>query len=272
MLVIFLVLGVAVGLGLAANFLFQKKEKSDDADKQGASVRDVLGATALLAALLIAIVLSGASSSYSTARTAAVQEANALDNLYESAEYVEQPERQAIHSAVVCYARAVMGPEWEAMSDGERSSVPNNWTGLGSHGLRHMLLQMTPEARGFNLVVAADQKRGDLRSDRLIQAKPTVPKVLSWLMLILVGLSLGGLAYSIPRKENAPQVIALGTVALLFAFVLALIHNFDRPFNGLLALEPVAMENTAADIGEDYADSYHAEPPCDGRGQPTSSM
>lgn len=272
MLAIVLVIGASVGLGLAANFLFRKKEKSDDVDKQGASVRDVLGATALLAALLIAIVLSGASSSYSSARTAAVQEANALDNLYESAEYVAQPARQDIHSAVVCYARAVMGPEWEAMADGERSSVPNNWTGLGSHGLRNTLLKMTPEAQGFTMVAAADQKRGDLRSERLIQARPTVPAVLSWLMLILVGLSLGGLAYSIPRKESTPQRIALVAVAALFCFVLALIHNFDRPFSGVLALEPVALQNTAADIGEDYANSYDAEPPCDERGQPRSDM
>jgi hypothetical protein len=70
--------------------------------------------------------------------------------------------------------------------------------------LRKTFIEMTPEVQGFGLVVSADQKRGELRSERLFQAKPTVPAILSWLMLLLVGLSLGGLAYSLPRTHNIP--------------------------------------------------------------------
>lgn len=269
MIAIFLVLVVSVCIGLAANFWFNHKRKSADVDKvEGVSVRDVLGATSLLAALLIAIVLSGAGTSYSTARTAAVQEANALDNLYESAEYVAMPARKSIHTAAVCYARSVMGPEWAAMAKGETSTVPNSWTGTGPYGLRRTLIEMTPAAEGFGMVVAADQKRGDLRSERLIQAKPTVPAILSWLMLFLVGLSLGALAYSIPPLKNTAQIIALGVVTLLFSFVLVLIHNFDRPFSGVLALSSDAMQKTQQDISTDYADAYGTELPCDAQGRP----
>ena len=116
MFVIIASLTAAVVIGVFLNVRFKDKDKDDEPKKQGAAVHEILGATALLAALLIAIVLSGAGASYSAARAAASQEANALDNLYESAEYLEQPGRQAVHNAAVCYARAVMGPEWEAMA------------------------------------------------------------------------------------------------------------------------------------------------------------
>jgi len=84
MLAIFFTLATAVAISLALNFFFQRRKKDADKDKE-ASVRDILGATSLLAALLIAIVLSGASSSYTSARAAAKAEADTVDNLYEAA-------------------------------------------------------------------------------------------------------------------------------------------------------------------------------------------
>jgi hypothetical protein len=51
-----------------------------------------------------------------------------VDNLFESTEYVPDPERRALQAAIVCYARAVAGPEWAAMGDGETSDVPSAWT------------------------------------------------------------------------------------------------------------------------------------------------
>lgn len=120
MFVIIASLTAAVVIGVFLNVRFKDKGKDDESKKQGASVHEILGATALL----IAIVLSGAGASYSAARAVASQEANALDNLYESAEYLEQPSRQDVHNAAVCYARAVMGPEWEAMATGDSSTEP----------------------------------------------------------------------------------------------------------------------------------------------------
>jgi cytochrome bd-type quinol oxidase subunit 2 len=248
MLTIFLVIPVAVAIGLALNFLFHGKDSAAETDTQRASVRDILGATALLAALLIALVLSAASESYTAARTAAKTEADTIDNLYESAEYVPLPARQAIQAAAVCYSRAVIGPDWEAMAKGEESRVPSNWTGTGPHGLRKTFIEMTTQAPGFGLVVSADQKRGELRSERLVQARPTVPSILSWLMVFLVALSLVGVAYSIPladKHARSAQFVALGIVTILFCFVLNLIYDFDLPFSGLLSLEPTAMQKSS---------------------------
>jgi hypothetical protein len=269
LLLTLLFLAVAVAVGVAVN-LRRGRDHADD-DTEGASVLNVLEATALLAGLLVAIVLSDASGSYSEARSAAKSEADTVDSLYESAEYVDLPARQAIQAAVVCYARAVAGPEWDAMDNGESSRVPNNWTGTGPFGIRRALIDITPEAQGFDLVQPGDQARGELRSDRLTQARPTVPAILYWFMVLLVGLSLAGLAYSIPRQKNRAQIAALSVVTVLFGLVLFLISNFDRPYSGVLRLKPSAMRIVEQDVSEDYAEAYNTALPCDAEGRPLES-
>jgi hypothetical protein len=74
---LFLAVAVAVGVGLN---LRRARDGADD-DTEGASVLNVLEATALLAGLLVAIVLSDASGSYSEARSAAKSEADTVDSL-----------------------------------------------------------------------------------------------------------------------------------------------------------------------------------------------
>lgn len=268
LLLVILLLILALASGLAAKLLTVRPEDTDE--KEGATVQNVLAATGLITALVVAFVISGASSSYSAARTAAKAEADVVDNLYEAAEYVAMPFRQNIQAAAVCYARAVAGPEWDAMAGGDRSPVPSNWTGTQPYGIRRALIAMGPSASGFSLVQSADAKRGELRNERVAQASPTVPGPYFWFMVALLALSLGGLAYSIPRAENRPQLVALGVVVMVFVAVVFLVYNFDRPFSNLLALKPTPITSAAQDIAQDYEDAYQSPLPCNELGEPTA--
>ena len=50
---------------------------------------------------------------------------------------------------------------------------------------------------------------------------------------------------------------------------LALIRSLDRPFSGVLKIDPTALSVTAADIGEDFANDHGAKRlPCNARGEP----
>lgn len=264
LLAIVLVVLLVVALGLALNFRMGRVKKLDP--KEGASVQNIFVATELLAGLLLAIVLADAGASYGSARAAAKQEADVIDTLYESAEYAEMPFRQQIQADAACYARAVVGPEWKTLAKGKRSPVPNNWTGTRPGGLRATFLEMTPEAPAFGLVQGVDVERGSLRSERLTQASPTVPRGLVWFVVVLISLSLGGLAQSIPRTGNRPQLIALGLVVLTFLGAMALMYNLDRPFSGVLAIEPTAMRTLEQDISQEYQDRYKVQLPCDEQG------
>lgn len=266
MILIAMVLVGAVGAGLGANYYLGRRQGKDP--KEGSTALSILGATALLSAFIIALVLAGTAGSYAAASTAAKQEADIVDTLYESAEYIDMPFRKRIHAAAACYARAVAGPEWDMLAVGERSPVPNNWTGTGPLGIRRTLIDMGVGAKGFSLVQSADARRGDLRNERIRQASPTVPEPLFWLMIVLVGISLGGLAFGIPRARNIAHLVALAVVTLLFIATIGLLYNLDRPFSGVLAQEPTAMMDTAGDVSEDYVEAYKEPLPCDEQGQP----
>jgi hypothetical protein len=146
--------------------------------------------------------------------------------------------------------------------------VPANWTGTQPGGIRRTLIKMTPSAVGFGDIRSADQTRGAQRSERIAQSQSTVPDPLYDLMVVLLALALGTLAYSVPRKNNLEEMCALGLVTLIFAAVLLLIANFDRPFSGVLKLKPTTMQRTAKDIGHDYVVAFHTQPPCDANGHP----
>jgi hypothetical protein len=231
----------------------------------------VLSGTGLIGAFLLAIVLSTASSSYSSAQKAAKQKADVIDTLYESANYVDQPFRQRFQAAAVCYARAVVGPEWKTLAKGERSPVPNNWTGTKPTGIRAALIEMTPKAQGFSLIQSADAQRGGLRSERVTQANPSVPTPVMWFMVILISMTIAGLAYAIPRKLNASHLAALGVVVVTFGVDIALIYNLDRPFSGVLAIKSTAMQETADDDSADYIEDY-GKLPCDDQGNPAADV
>lgn len=196
-----------------------------------------------------------------------------MDNLFETAAYLREPRRQELQAAVVCYARAVAGPEWDAMSHGTSSKVPNNWTGAKGHGIRRSLkrlyLELDPASVLLARINSADSARGDARRDRLTYATPTIPTAVTTFMLLLASLTLAAMVFSIPRTNNGPQLVTLAVVAGLIAMSLLLIRNLDRPFSGVLRLAPSAMQISAQQDGDDYAAAYHRRPPCDSVGNPS---
>lgn len=88
-------------------------------------------------------------------------------------------------------------------------------------------------------------------------------------MLILVFLSVITLAFFIPRRRNTAQRIAVLVPAVLFICALALVNELDRPFSGLVKIEPTAMSITADDITADFLEEYGGNRlPCNERGEP----
>lgn len=269
-LLVLLLFGSAMAAGYGLNVLFGKLHSTDATE--GASVGTVLGPAGTVGVFFLALVLFGAAGSFTETGKLIKQEAAVMDNLYEAAEYVpDESIRQRFHAATVCYALAVAGPEWVALGKGETSTVPSNWTGTGEFGIRKALLDLTPAGQGFSLVLAQDQKRGDLRSDRVAKLTPSTPDLIFWFLIVLIAISMGGVAFSIPRERNTPQIASLAIVLIVYTALMATVYTLDRPFSGLLSVAPTAMKSTAADIEADYKDEHRQPLPCDAQGNPRAT-
>lgn len=279
MIVVAIVILGSLVVGLVGNYVFHERILAIT-NRQGLDsyfiypqTNNVFGPTGTLLALFIAFVLFGAADSYSGAKTAAQTEAAVVQSFYRTADYLPDRYALALQRAAICYARAIYGPEWQLMRDGhnELSPIAQNWVGAGPDGVRTILHEVGTGNDLFSTLLSADQSRADARRERLTQADPTIPGIVSAFMLFAIALTIVFLAMISPRKSAAHSSASiLAAITLLGA--LFLIHNLDRPFRGPLALDPVQMQITEQTVYQEFDKRYGADRlGCDKQGKPTAA-
>ncbi|MFB7407041.1 hypothetical protein ACFCZ2_07630 [Streptomyces sp. NPDC056202] len=259
-----LVIAVAVAAllaGLAANRWLRPRLLNED-DDTGMAVKDLVGPLLTLTVLLLAFVLVTANGSYGKAEVASRGEARALDQLVETAEYAPEAQRARIQADAVCYARAVRTQEWPAMADGDGSPAPSVWSTDFRAAFRDLAGQPV-----FGMLVAADNKRSDEREERLTQATASIPSAILWFLLATLTITVIGLGICLPRRNNRGQVVTLVVITALLTTTLCIIRDVDRPFGGIIQVEPTAISEAERQATRDFTANHPAaELPCDDRG------
>ncbi|MFF0433319.1 hypothetical protein ACFYU9_13965 [Streptomyces sp. NPDC004327] len=252
---------IALLAGLAANRWLRPRLLSED-DGTGMAVKDMVGPLLTMTVLLLSFVLVTANSSYGKAEVASRGEARALDQLVESAEYAPAVQRARIQAGAVCYARAVREQEWPAMSDGHGSPAPSVWSADFRQTFHS--LQGTPV---FGMLVAADNKRSDERDERLTQASASIPSAIFYFLLATLVITVMALGICLPRKNNRGQLITLTVITALLTTMLVIIRDVDRPFGGIINVEPTAITEVERQATRDFLAHHPTTPlPCDAKG------
>ncbi|MFJ4713826.1 hypothetical protein [Streptomyces sp. NPDC088785] len=257
MTLVIVVAAVALLSGLAANRFLRPRLLSED-DDTGMAVKDLVGPLLTLTVLLLAFVLVTANGSYGKAEVASRGEARALDQLVETAEYAPEKQRAEIQAAAVCYARAVRTQEWPAMADGRGSAAPSVW----STAFRRTFRDLEGEPV-FGMLIAADNKRSDEREERLTQATASIPSAILWFLLATLAITVVALGMCIPRRRNRGQLITLVVITALLTTTLCIIRDVDRPFGGIIDVEPTAITDAEGQATRDFVTNHPAaELPC----------
>ncbi|MFD6284732.1 hypothetical protein [Streptomyces sp. NPDC060205] len=260
MTLVIIVAVVALLAGLAANRYLRPRLMSDD--DAGMAVKDLVGPLLTLTVLLLAFVLVTASGSHGKAEVAARGEARALDQLSEIAEYTPTTERARIQADTVCYARAVRVHEWPAMADGKGAAEPSVW----STDLRRSFRDLEGKPV-FGMLIGADNKRSDEREERLTQATASIPSAIFWFLLATLTLTIVTLAVCLPRRNNRGQLIVLTVITALLTTTLCIIRDVDRPFGGIIDVEPTAITEIERQATRDFLANHEAaDLPCDDKG------
>ncbi|OQR63505.1 hypothetical protein B6E66_14405 [Streptomyces maremycinicus] len=261
MLLVITVAVLALLAGLAANRFLRPRLLSED-DDTGMGVKDLVGPLLTLTVLLLAFVLVTANGSYGKAEVASRGEARALDQLVETAEYAPQAEREQIQADAVCYARAVRFHEWPAMADGKGSAAPSVWSTDFRRAFR--TLEGKPV---FGMLITADNKRSDEREERLTQATASIPSAILWFLLATLAITVVSLGICLPRRNNRGQIVTLVIITALLTTTLCIIRDVDRPFGGIINVEPTAITEAERQANRDFL-AHHdaAELPCDSHG------
>ncbi|WP_306318487.1 MULTISPECIES: hypothetical protein [unclassified Streptomyces] len=266
MVIAIVVAAFALIAGLVANRYLRPRLLTED-DDSGMAVKDLVAPLLTLTVLLLAFVLVTANGSYGKAEVASRGEARALDQLVETAEYAPAAQRSDVQADAICYARAVRVKEWPAMSEGKGSTAPSVW----STDLRRTFRTMQGD-EAFGMLVSADHKRSDEREERLTQATASIPSAIFWFLLAVLAVTVAALGLCLPRKDNRGQLAALTLVTVLLTATLCIIRDVDRPFGGIVDVEPTAISDVEQQATRDFlAHAKLSDLPCDKQGDRTTS-
>lgn len=200
-------------------------------------VLEVIGTTY---AVILAFTLSGVWSTAQQAQANEAQEANALVNVFRIASQLQDPNAKRIQDLSVRYADNVLQHEWAAMQKGqmtpENADIINQLWLLAGQSQAHAQLgaiaayQLMEELRGLT----------QYRRLRAMQTSEHLPKIL-WAVLIAGGIITVGAAsfFGVKTFSFQAQVLVL---TVLISLVLVAIADIDRPYQGLVKVEPTGFD------------------------------
>jgi hypothetical protein len=221
-------------------------------------------------AVLLAFVVFLAFQSYTSAGTAAEEEAAATATMMRTSELIEGAAAEKIHADLRCYAQAVINDEWPLMQSGGEvhSDAVDHWLIEFERAAGQLEVEGALEQEAFSELFAESNTRETARAERLSEADGVVPRPV-WLVLLAGGLTI--LVYTTffgdPRERLVTQMMMAGAVAVIIVSGLLLVAFFNHPYTESAGgLEPTAMERA---LSQDRVEAQLGELPCDENGRPT---
>ena len=227
--------------------------------------------TGTIFAVMVGFVFLIAFQSYASARSSARTEAGAVVALFHAADAFPGPGREKLQAELICYSRAVVDDEWEAMAEDRSSNLVSHWESrLEATFERVRPVGITASNAQQNWFDETDARRGARRA-RLAEADPFVPTPI-WFLLIVAGLAVVAyaLCFADRRERRDSQVllaVAVTTVVSASLLTIAFLDNAYGDHAG--AITPKPMRGTATALQrERAAQDPGAALPCDGQGEP----
>ena len=270
LLVVAAVVVVAAGVGLAVHVADVRRSTGDDdrSTVEGLDIADLSRPLLTLVALLLAFVLVQTFSSFQDASDSASEEATAVLSEAHAARRLTSESAVSIIGELRCYALAVAGPGWDALAATRRTSPV---TEEANDRVEEALLaasEVAADQPALDIVLDADNARIAARRDRLNEAKPSVPTLVTVLLVVSVAITVGGSAALTNRRVRLPYSIpVLAATVVVFAGSLVVIIDLDRKFEGFARVEPVELRDVEQRLAELTGG---VPPPCDERGNPTT--
>ncbi|MGY1743421.1 MULTISPECIES: bestrophin-like domain [unclassified Blastococcus] len=253
-------------LGLLAQCRLARRERTDGQDAaEGIPLTDLLAPVRILVALVLAFVLVQTFSSYEDASDAAEDEAGAVATEAVAAALLPSPTGPELVGLLRCYARAVAGPGWASLEETRRTSS------ISSDADARVAAAVARAQQGgisetlVGEVVTAERDRVAARRDRLAEAAPSVPAIVTALLVGCVAITVASTAAFAGRRiRPSLRWALLGLTALIFTASLLVILDLDRPFGGVARIDPTAIRSVEEQLGTLPAG---ADPPCDRSGE-----
>jgi hypothetical protein len=242
----FVIAMVATALAIMAMLFVRRRAPEGSYFTDGDRASGVFGVLASGFAILLGFIIFLAFTTYDQSRSGAESEAVIVAQQLETAQYFEQPTRDELTGALVCYARYVAGPEWDRLEDGSLGDVVNPWSAAMFRILEPVEPQTAREDNAYGKWFDQTSDRQQARQDRVHGASGVIPTPL-WIVLFTVAIVIFVyMLFFADRGEGAvTQGMLMGSVVFVMVVLLLLLQFLDNPYRpGVGSLRPAAMERT----------------------------
>ena len=266
-----LIVVAAVAVTVAAMLLVRRRAPEGSYFSDGDRASGVFGVLATGFSVLLGFIIFLAFTSYDQSRSGAEAEALAVQEQIQTAQFLPSAVRAELTGELLCYARSVVGPEWDRMEAGTQGDAINPWGVALFQTIRGVEPRSASEGSAYDKWLDQTSARAEARLDRIHGAEGVIPTPL-WIALFLISIVVFVyMLFFADRGEGAvTQALLMGSVAAVITVMLLLLGFLDSPFgSGVGTLEPTAMERTLRIADEALgAIGDTVRPPCDAEGRP----
>jgi hypothetical protein len=266
-----LIVAGAVAFAVTAMLLVRRRAPAGSRFADGDRASGVFGVLATGFSVLLGFVVFLAFESYDQSRSGAEQEALALAQQVETAQFLGNPVADELTAELVCYGRSVVFAEWPRAESGDLGDDINPWGVELFQTIETVEPDRPSEEAAYSKWLDQTSEREAARIDRIHGAVGVIPAPLWAVLLFISFVIFVFMLFFADRDEGAiTQGVLMGSVTAVIAVMLLLIGFLDSPFHeGVGGVRPVAMERTL-DIIDQALDAANrgVTLPCDPRGTP----
>jgi hypothetical protein len=260
---------VVTAIAVVAMLLVRTRAPEGSYFSDGDRASGVFGVLATGFSVLLGFIIFLAFTSYDASRAGAEAEATIVAQQVQTAQFLPDSAAEDLTGELICYARTVAGPEWDAVNAGTLGNSVNPWGAAMFHTVKTLQPDKATEQSAYERWMAQTADREQARVDRLHGAEGIIPAPL-WLVLFLISAVIFAyMLFFADRGESAvTQGMLMGSVTVVITLLLLLLVFFNNPHGGGVGrLQPTAMERALRliDAQLDVA-GVDVTPPCDQHG------
>ena len=260
---------VATAVTTGVMLLVRRRAPEGSYFSDGDRASGVFGVLATGFSVLLGFLIFLAFTSYDQARSGAEDEATIVVQQVETAQFMPGDAGEELTAELVCYARSVVGPEWEALDDGDLDHAINPWAVAMYQTLRTIEPKTNAEQSTYDQWLEQTGDRQQARNDRIHGAEGILPTPL-WLGLLAIAIVIFVymLFFADSSERAATQAMLMASVTVVITVLLCLLVFFDHPHgDGVGKLHPTAMERSLHIMDAELdAAGLDLRVPCDERG------
>src|SRR4051794_17321220 len=213
-----LVVVAATAVTVTAMLLVRRRAPVGSYFTDGDRASGVFGVLATGFSVLLGFIIFLSFTSYDNARSGAEAEATIVAQQVQTAQFLPDRMPEELTGELTCYARSVVGTEWDAMAAGTLGDQINPWGAELYQSISTVVPKSATEQSAYDRWMDQTQAREQARIDRVHGAEGIIPSPL-WLVLFIISTVIFVyILFFADRAEGAvTQSMLMGSVTIVIA-------------------------------------------------------